>query len=296
MAAGPAGIRTLTGVSSSPSRVELRPPGGSARRNALAAAIVAVAVAVVIVLAVIGANADREDPAGTPITAWRPPGAAPLSDRQAAARVRPAAAVRPGNSRPNGYRPSAAELEGFRRGQVGSDGQTAVGYNPLAARVTGAYSGTTDEILQWVAHKWGIPEDVVRAVATTESSWRMSQQGDRAWAADPARYPSFSRIPGTSDVAQSLGIMQVKWTPEGLHRGTEPLRWKSTAFNADYWGAVVRYYYDGRCGWCGPGYGRGQPWASVGAWFNPSPWGTSSDYVATVRRHVKAKPWRQPGF
>ncbi len=68
---------------------------------------------------------------------------------------------------------------------------------------------------------------------------------------------------------QSLGIMQVKWTPEGLHPGTEPLRWKSTAFNADYWGSVVRYYYDGLCYWCSPDYTPGQEWASIGAWYSP---------------------------
>jgi autotransporter family porin len=36
-------------------------------------------------------------------------------------------------------------------------------------RVTGNFTGTTDEIIQWAAHKWGIDEDVVRSVATAES-------------------------------------------------------------------------------------------------------------------------------
>jgi membrane-bound lytic murein transglycosylase MltF len=45
-------------------------------------------------------------------------------------------------------------------------------------RVTGRFRGTTDEILQWVAHKHGIAEDVVRAVAVQESWWRMSAVGD----------------------------------------------------------------------------------------------------------------------
>ena len=44
--------------------------------------------------------------------------------------------------------------------------------------------------------------------------------------------------------------------------GTEPLRWRSTAFNLDVYGATLRYYYDGRCSWCGPGYAPGQSWNS----------------------------------
>jgi hypothetical protein len=164
-------------------------------------------------------------------------------------------------------------------------------FNPLSARVTGDFAGSTDEILQWAAHKWGIPEDVVRAVAVNESSWRARKLGDRATVANPRAYPAQSRVPGTRDVHQSLGITQIKWTPEGLHTGTEPLRWKSTAFAADYWGATIRYYFDGRCDWCGKRYSAGQAWASIGAWYDPSPWGASTDYVDHVRTWMADRTW-----
>lgn len=229
------------------------------------------------------------------ITAWRS-GSAPLADADAAARVRPVAENRAGNVAANLYRPSAAELDAFRNGQKDRYARTAVMYNPLTARVTGNFSGSTDEILQWVAHKWGIPEDLVRAVAVDESNWRMSQLGDRRTVTNPLLYPAQSRIAGTSDVWQSLGITQIKWTPEGMHQGTEPLRWKSTAFNADYWGAVIRYYYDGRCDWCGTGYSSGQAWASIGAWYNPSPWDSSTAYVDHVKTHLTQRTWAQAGF
>ena len=81
-----------------------------------------------------------------------------------------------------------------------------------------------------------------------------------------------------------------------LHWGTEPLRWKSTAFNVDYWGAQVRYYYDGRCSWCGTGYAAGQSWNSIGAWFAPTPWGSSTTYIQHVRDKLAARAWLQAGF
>jgi hypothetical protein len=219
-------------------------------------------------------------PAAAPVTTWRAAGAQPLSDAEATAGVHPALETRPANAAANTYRPSAAELDLFRNGQTDRYGRTALQYNPLTAHVTGGFSGSTDEILQWVARKWGIPEDVVRAVAATESWWSMGQLGDL--------------VDGTY---QSLGIMQVRWTPQGLHPGTDPLRSKSTAFNADYWGAVVRYYYDGLCSWCGPDYAAGQAWSSIGAWYNPSPWTSGSQtYQDKVRGYVALRPWALPGF
>ena len=43
--------------------------------------------------------------------------------------------------------------------------------NTAYPRVTGNFTGTTDEILQWAACKWGIDEDLVRAQVAIESWW-----------------------------------------------------------------------------------------------------------------------------
>ena len=84
-----------------------------------------------------------------------------------------------------------------------------------------------------------------------------------------------TRTASSTEVYESLGLMQIKWRPDGsLHPGTEPLRWKSTAFNADYHAAMVRFFYDGGArSWYGHGssYGPGQAWNSVGAWYQPTP-------------------------
>jgi hypothetical protein len=50
------------------------------------------------------------------------------------------------------------------------------GYNPLwdswlLPRVDGQFTGTTDEILQWAACKWGLPDNLIRGVAVQESTW-----------------------------------------------------------------------------------------------------------------------------
>jgi hypothetical protein len=49
-------------------------------------------------------------------------------------------------------------------------------YNPLwdswlVRRVDGQFTGRTDEIFQWAACKWGLPDDVIRATAVEESTW-----------------------------------------------------------------------------------------------------------------------------
>ena len=41
----------------------------------------------------------------------------------------------------------------------------------LLPRVDGQFTGTTDEIFQWGACKWGLPDDLLRALAVRESTW-----------------------------------------------------------------------------------------------------------------------------
>src|SRR5207248_1560723 len=133
-----------------------------------------------------------------------------------------------------------SEIQAFHQARYQTGGNTGrLGDQVITtiAAVSGNFVGTTDEILQWVSYKWGIPLDVVRAVAQNESNWRMSMLGDAATVPDASAYPAYSRISPTS-VYQSLGIMQVKWKADGsLHVGTDPLRYESTAFNVDYWAA-----------------------------------------------------------
>jgi hypothetical protein len=281
-------------------------PRFSRRRWSALALALAIVLAVSVALIASGGNAGtvivpraREHD----LTAWAPPGTRPLSDSQAAALVARQPENRPANATANNYVPTAAELAAFHAAQKKA-AHAKGDFNPLGAYVTGRPGITdpsTDDLIQWVSHKWGIPTDWIRAQMVVESSWHQAQRGDVA--AVGARsfriYPGFSRVAGTDSVYQSLGIAQEKWLPDGsVGVGTEPLRWESTAFSLDYYAATVRYYYDGDCSWCTAGYRAGEAWNSIGAWYSPEPWHNagSRGYIRAVQSALAQHLWTRPGF
>ena len=96
------------------------------------------------------------------------------SDSQCAAQVHYSTwEPRPENYQQNNTKPApgamAASFSTRPRDQGGS-------YNSLwdtwlLRRVDGQFTGTTDEIFQWAACKWGLPDNLVRADAVEESTW-----------------------------------------------------------------------------------------------------------------------------
>jgi hypothetical protein len=213
--------------------------------------------------------------------------------------VRPAAETRPENTTANHTVPSDAALTVFHDARYAAGpnkGALAGAVVPQERSVTGRYSGTTDEILQWAAHKWGVPTDILRAAAVKETSWRQSGLGDRTTVADAGLYPAQARISAT-EVYESMGLLQLKWRPDGsLHPGTEPLRWQSTAFIADYYAATLRFFYDGSAAsWYAPGagYAPGLGLAAVGAWYQPYPWLNPGQlaYMDSVTTILAARTW-----
>jgi hypothetical protein len=142
----------------------------------------------------------------------------------------------------------------------------------IAARVTGAYVGTTAQILQWVACKWGIDERYVRAQAEVESSLRQDKMGD--WTTDGSACApghGLGKDGRGGECPESFGILQVKYQ---FFAGAFPSAITSTAFNLDTAYAVWRACYDGYEQWLGdvaaPGttYGPGHAWACIGRWFS----------------------------
>ncbi len=217
------------------------------------------AIAAAVLLALLAAPAQART---------RPVGSPPLSDAAAARLVhRSSFEPRPANAKPNRTVPTAAQLRFFRRH---SD-------MPYKARVTGRFRGTTDEIIQWAAHKHGIDEDVMRAAAVVESYWRMSTIGDDG---------------------DSFGLYQIR---RPFHCCASLAR-SSTAFNADYYGAIIRAYYDGKMRWLndvehGRAYRSGDLWGCLGAWFTGR-WHTppAEDYIREVKRELRRRTWRLASF
>ena len=242
----------------------------------------------------------------------------PLSDGAAAALVTPEPETRPDNAKPysvggvtypatNDYVPTNAQLARFRSAKD-SLHEPMLEFNPYLRDVDGRdglRDPSTDDLIQWAAHKWGIPENWLRAEFVLESYWNSFMLGDLTTvsASDYARYPPQSRVPGTLQAYQSLGITQVRWDPEGDYgAGTEPLRWLSTAFNLDYQAAMVRFYYDNpeksRTTWGDASYRPCQQWNSIGGWFHPYPWANSgqAQYVSFVRSDLAKTVWKSSNF
>jgi hypothetical protein len=203
----------------------------------------------------------------------RPHAKRPLSDAKAAKLVkRSRFEPRPANRDALRRTPTAAQLRAFRT-------QSEM---PYARYVTGRFTGTTDETIQWAARKWGFKPDLLRAVATVESWWRMSTVGDNG---------------------DSFGLFQVRRPFHCVEPVCEQFR-GDAALNADYYGGILRSYYDGKQGWLntvsgenGRRYRRGDLWGSVGAWFSGRWWNDPArGYIREVKRRLKARTWRTRDF
>jgi hypothetical protein len=246
---------------------------------------------------------SRHEPRTARQDVWAPPGTPPLSDARAAALITPRPENRSANAAANAYVPTKSQLRAFYAARD-AYGRPAASDVPERRFVTGRprlRSPATDDLIQWVAHKWGIPEDWIRAQMAVESWWHQPDAGDPALVPTSwyARYPPSARIPGSTAVYESMGISQVKWRPDGSDDpGSEPLRWQSTAFALDLYAAKVRFFYNGDCQWCGNGYRAGQSWASIGGWYEPYPWRNAGQegYIAKVQRALAQRPWEHTGF
>ena len=234
-------------------------------------------------------------PGGNPGTTL-PPGSALPSEGTCAGRVSPAAENRPDNTTANHSVPTGAQIANLQpwNPSIGMDNKS----DSLRRQITGNYTGTTDEILQWVACKWGIDVNIVRAEAVQESHWHQSQLGD--YTTNASLCP-----PGTwngSSCYQSYGILQIKYT---YFKTEWPMSRQDTAFNAEFVYGWIRNCYEGWTDYLysvtpSPGYPTyhaGDIWGCLGFWFSGS-WYTSGaiNYINIIKQDYQQKPWLQPGF
>jgi hypothetical protein len=253
------------------------------RISVLAAVVVAVALACALPSALAATaynghpnaargHAKKKKPKRRGPNVVRPVGWTPLTSAAAAKLVhRSSWEPRPQNYTANHTKPTAAQLAEWR-----SQSQM-----PYANLVDGQFTGTTDEIIQWAAYKWGLPVEVLRAVAALETWWDQSFVGDNG---------------------DSFGIFQVR-RPYHCFGECTIVR-ESTAFTADYYGGIIRSYYDGKETWLntvsaenGAPYAAGDLWGSIGAWASGR-WhdAHAEEYVAAAKGYLASKPWLTPEF
>lgn len=178
----------------------------------------------------------------------------------------------------------------------------AIGVDPkadtLRRQITGNFTGTTDEILQWVACKWGIDENIVRAEAVVESYWQQSYRGDYT----NSRADCPPGIWDGSGCYQSYGILQLKYV---VFPSAWPMSRDDTAFSAEYVYAVIRTCYEGWTTYLSdltpvagyPRYHAGDIWGCLGRWYSGGWYNQGAiDYINKVKSQLADKVWLRPGF
>lgn len=226
-----------------------------------------------------------------------PPGSKLPSETFCAAHIqRSSWEPRPQNKAANARVPTSAQIAAF------APWNATIGVDPkadqLRKQITGHFTGTTDEILQWVACKWGVPVDIVRAQAVIESNWRQGQRGD--WTTSQQNCP-----PGAwtgSGCYESYGILQIKYQ---FFRSAWPMSRDDTAFNAEYVYGIVRTCYEGWTTYLNdsshlPGYSpyrAGDLWGCLGRWYSGGWYDSGAvSYIDKVKAVYDKQPWRSAGF
>jgi hypothetical protein len=278
-----------------PAREQKSPTARRRRRGSLRRSVLPVAVAVgsVSLAACSSTAATSATPAESAVTAGGAdhletlaPGSTLPSDDECRSRVRPAEENRSGNTPFNQT--------------VGHATPPDPPYFELASRVTGNFTGTTDEIIQWAACKWGIDEDVVRAQVARESWWHQDSAGDFTTDGSlcaPGHPIGADGKPG--QCPESLGLVQVR-TP--YYRTYIDDAVASSAYNLDVTYAIWRSCFEGKETWLNDveharPYEAGDLWGCVGRWF-AGRWYTqpANDYAASVKDYLNQRIWTTDDF
>ncbi len=261
-----------------------------ARHRSLVVAVVGAVLLSPVVSAAVSATpaaaATTVPPAGGYFKTLGPGSALP-SDATCASRVhRSTWEPRPENETANNTVPVAVAVPGFTPSNGGTDQRARA----LADRTTGNFKGTTDEIVQWAACKWGFSDDSVRAQAVSESTWYQSTTSDMVG------MQAYCQIGFVAPCPQSFGLLQIKAT---AWPGTFPSSRDSTAFNLDYALMARRVCYEGWTNWMYsyPGsnvaYRAGDLWGCVGNWYSGTWYGPGTQsYIDDVQANLVSKPWR----
>lgn len=253
------------------------------------------------------------------------------SDEVCARRVhRSAWEPRPSNVGPNHTRPQPADVRRSLSSRPRGDGRTYDSrFNTwLLARVSGQHTGTTDENIQWAACKWGISDNLLRAMAAAESTWfQGARHADgscvqKRGCGDMVKRPSAASrqfcdeldryghdyagdygegiCPKTFSIIGVMAWQDPDWGQMSNNQnGTFPFSRDSTAFALDYAAAHLRGCMEGWITWLSnrDGFSRGDVWGCVGVWYGGD-WKipAARQYTARVKTLMDERFWLQSGF
>lgn len=174
------------------------------------------------------------------------------------------------------------------------------GPNAWDPRVDGDFVGTTDEIIQWAACKWGLDVDYARAQAMKESWWYQDAGGDLSWDQSEC-HPDVRTGPG-EQCPESVGLLQVRYLYH-MEAFEDSNAINSTAYNADYAWAVWRECFDGHSTWLntverGWDYEAGDLEGCMGVWFTGRWYAGNGEgpYLEDVNAYRTDESWNQPWF
>jgi hypothetical protein len=306
--------------------------------------IIAIALPLVLLVGVLGAGLARQLTSASPGMTDRPPPPEGYfstlppgswqslpSDDACTQRVhRSLWEPRPDNTQPNHRMPDEAQVHAAlaTRPRAVQGAYSARWDQWLLPRVTGHFTGTTDEVMQWAACKWGLSDNLLRAIAARESGWYQyevypdgacvvkSGCGDmfvkasrhtRAFCSMTGRFDASyeddyppGRCPKTFSIVGVMSWQDPSWgRMEDNQNGTFPFSRDSTAFALDYVGAFLRGCYEGWVTWLRHSghYRAGNMEGCVGAWYDGT-WlaPVARDYVDRVWRAQRERPWLRPGW
>jgi hypothetical protein len=254
------------------------------RRSAI---VVGVALALVVAAVVLAVSMRKHRTSPVPAGGYyttSAPGTPLPSDATCAQRVHRATwEPRSDNEKQNHTKPDGPVH------LAASDAFDSTWHDKYETRITGDFTGTTDEIIQWAACKWGIADNMVRAQAVVESHWHMDTESDKEPRSAGHCAPGDDRDPCPT----SFGILQIKWyfhpskNPVG---NTYPMSKDMTAFSLDYALAELRGCYDGHA-WVGK-KATGDLMGCMGLWYSGE-WRDDNalKYIGWVQRALDSKPW-----
>jgi hypothetical protein len=232
---------------------------------------------------------------------------------------------RPDNTGPNHVMPDPGAVHSAlaARPVASIDGADPRWDSWLLRRVDGQFTGTTDEIFQWAACKWGLPDNLLRAIAVRESTWYEYEtyasgrpvvdwgmgdmmpsgtSGAAEYCDTIAQYGHDYQhdfgpgiCPQTFSIAGVMSWQAPSWGKmAGNQNGTFPFSRQSTAFAVDYLASQLRGCYNGWEYWLkdSGGYAAGDMWGCVGAWY-AGDWHSAdaNGYISRVRGELTNVTW-----